>query len=110
MSGSRGWTEDGLALRKSTAQVVLAMLVGLACAGTVRAQVYTRLGPNGVEVETGTPRGDKKKRPEIIERVWRDYGTLISDASARHGVPAELLVAIIVEESSGRPGRTESER
>lgn len=68
-----------------------------------RDGVAWRLGAKGVEVESGTPRGDGKNRPEIIERVWRDYGTLISDASARHGVPAELLVAIIVEESSGRP-------
>ena len=68
-----------------------------------RDGVAWRLGPQGVEVETGKPPADKKKRAEIIDRVWRDYGTLIQDASERHGVPAELMIAIIVEESSGRP-------
>jgi hypothetical protein len=62
-----------------------------------------RLGPAGVEVEQGRVPADKKKRAEIIDRVWRDYGTLIADASTRYGVPAELMIAIIVEESSGRP-------
>lgn len=62
-----------------------------------------RLGPAGVEVEKGRVPADKKKRAEIIDRVWRDYGTFIADASTRYGVPAELMIAIIVEESSGRP-------
>ncbi|HEX7006438.1 MAG TPA: transglycosylase SLT domain-containing protein [Alphaproteobacteria bacterium] len=80
--------------------------LGLAALGRYhryRDGVAWRIGPDGVEVETGPPPADEKKRAEIIDRVWRDYGTLIVDASARHGVPAELLVAIIVEESSGRP-------
>ena len=68
-----------------------------------RDGVAWRLGPKGVEVETGALPPDAKRRPEIIDRIWRDYGTLIADASARHGVPAELMIAIIVEESSGRP-------
>lgn len=62
-----------------------------------------RLGPAGVEVEKGHVPADKKKRAEIIDRIWRDYGTLITEASTRYGVPAELMIAIIVEESSGRP-------
>jgi soluble lytic murein transglycosylase-like protein len=68
-----------------------------------RNGVAWRLGPKGVEVETGAPPADKKSRAEIIDRVWRDYGALITEASQRHGVPAELMIAIIVEESSGRP-------
>lgn len=68
-----------------------------------RDGVAWRLAPSGVEVESGPPPADKKRRAEIIDRIWRDYGTLIQDASARHGVPAEILMAIIVEESSGRP-------
>lgn len=90
----------------SGASAAMASAVDLQTLGTYhryRDSVAWRLGPEGVEVQTGTPRGDGKKRAQIIDAVWRDYGPLILEASARHNVPAELLIAIIVEESSGRP-------
>jgi hypothetical protein len=41
-------------------------------------------------------------RVGLIAPVWRRYGALIAAAAARHGVPAELILAAIVEESGGR--------
>lgn len=68
-----------------------------------RDGIAWRLGSNGVEIEHGKVPADAKRRAVIIDRVWRDYGTLIADAAQRHGVPAEIMIAIIVEELSGRP-------
>jgi soluble lytic murein transglycosylase-like protein len=37
----------------------------------------------------------------LIAPTWRRYGHLISAAAQRHGVPAELILATIVDESGG---------
>ena len=90
----------------ASGSAAMANAIDLQALGTYhryRDGVAWRLGSQGVEVQGGTPPGDKKKRAQIIDVVWRDYGTLIQGASARYNVPAELLIAIIVEESSGRP-------
>jgi soluble lytic murein transglycosylase-like protein len=41
-------------------------------------------------------------RLELIAPTWRRFGALITAAATRHGVPAELILAAIVEESGGR--------
>lgn len=41
-------------------------------------------------------------RVGLIAPTWQRYGTLIAASAARHGVPAELILAAIVEESGGR--------
>jgi soluble lytic murein transglycosylase-like protein len=43
-----------------------------------------------------------RHRLALIAPTWRRYGALIASAAARHGVPAELILAAIVEESGGR--------
>jgi hypothetical protein len=40
-------------------------------------------------------------RVGLIAPTWRRYGQLISAAAQRHGVPAELILATIVDESGG---------
>lgn len=37
----------------------------------------------------------------LIAPTWRRYGDLIAAAARRHGVPAELILATIVDESGG---------
>ena len=41
-------------------------------------------------------------RLALVAPAWQRYGGLIAAAAARHGVPAELILAAIVEESGGR--------
>jgi soluble lytic murein transglycosylase-like protein len=41
-------------------------------------------------------------RIALIAPTWQRYGRLIAAAATRHGVPAELILAAIVEESGGR--------
>lgn len=41
-------------------------------------------------------------RVALIAPTWQRYGSLIAAAAKRHGVPAELILAAIVEESGGR--------
>jgi len=38
----------------------------------------------------------------LIAPTWQRYGHLISATAARHGVPAELILATIVDESGGK--------
>ena len=40
-------------------------------------------------------------RVGLIAPTWRRYGHLITAAAQRHGVPAELILATIVDESGG---------
>ncbi len=43
-----------------------------------------------------------RHRLALIAPTWQRHGSLIAAATARHGVPAELILAAIVEESGGR--------
>lgn len=45
--------------------------------------------------------GPVRYRIALIAPTWRRYGHLISAAAKRHGVPAELILATIVDESGG---------
>jgi len=42
-------------------------------------------------------------RLELIAPTWQRYGALVTAAAQRHGVPAELILATIVDESGGKP-------
>lgn len=42
-------------------------------------------------------------RVALIAPTWQRYRRLIAAAASRHGVPAELILTAIVEESGGRP-------
>jgi hypothetical protein len=104
--GPSGSAADAVGVSPASAGAAVAPAIDFAALGAFHRYqngIAWRLGPSGVEIEKGHLPADKKKRGEIIDRVWRDYGRLIADASMRHGVPAELMIAIIVEESSGRP-------
>jgi hypothetical protein len=61
-------------------------------------------GPQGVRscgsAVAGRP--EVRYRIALIAPTWRRYGTFIAAAAARHGVPAELILTAIVEESGGR--------
>jgi len=41
-------------------------------------------------------------RVGLIAPTWQRYGALIAASAVRHGVPAELILTAIVEESGGR--------
>lgn len=45
--------------------------------------------------------GSVRYRIGLVAPTWRRYGHLISAAAQRHGVPAELILATIVDESGG---------
>lgn len=66
--------------------------------------VAWKLGPEGVELCRGALASDAKTRYRIkmIAPVWQRYGAAIAAAAKRHGVPAELILTAIVEESGGR--------
>ena len=45
--------------------------------------------------------GPVRYRIALIAPTWRRYGHLVAAAAQRHGVPAELILATIVDESGG---------
>ena len=45
--------------------------------------------------------GPVRYRIGLIAPTWRRYGHIIAAAAQRHGVPAELILATIVDESGG---------
>ena len=47
------------------------------------------------------PTAPVRYRIGLIAPTWRRYGPLIAAAALRHGVPAELILATIVDESGG---------
>lgn len=60
-----------------------------------------RLGPDGLVVAGALPRTGGKL--VTVPRVWREFGTLITAAAARHAVPVELILATVCTESGGNP-------
>ena len=68
-------------------------------AGTTLAFAPGRIGYCGAAVAQ-TP--EVRYRLRLIAPVWERYGTHIRAAAARHGVPAELILSSIIEESGGR--------
>lgn len=53
----------------------------------------------------GAPRSDRhiEYRIRNIAPVWLQHGDLIRPAAEKYSVPAELILAVIVEESEGKP-------
>lgn len=70
-----------------------------------RDSVPWRLTANGIVTGRGpvqvSPR--ERYRLESVPAAWRKYGNLIRAASRRYRVPAELFLAIIVNESALKP-------
>ncbi|MCW5771583.1 MAG: lytic transglycosylase domain-containing protein [Rhodospirillaceae bacterium] len=68
--------------------------------------VAWKLGPEGVELCRGTVATDAniRYRVKLVAPVWARHGAAIAAAARRHGVPAELILTALVEESGGRPG------
>lgn len=63
-----------------------------------------RMQPWGVEVcGSYQPNVFKRPRPLIIEKIWTDFGAQIAATAQKYAVPAELIVAVILEESGGNP-------
>lgn len=52
----------------------------------------------------------EKSRQRTMEKVKRKYGSLISEAASNHGVDEDLIVAIIGQESSGKPNAVSSKK
>lgn len=63
-----------------------------------------RLGPRGVELCRGTVAADAEVRYRLryLAPVWKRHGGAIAAAAKRHGVPAELILTALIEESGGR--------
>ena len=93
-------------------KAVLALLAGLACASTVRAQVYTRTNANGVVEATNVPdssgfrltypgkgtlihsRGFQRSRA-----YWSMYDHHVEEAARLHQVAPDLVRSVISAES-----------
>lgn len=70
-----------------------------------RDSVPWRLTPDGILTGRGPVRIPPREhyRLKAVPRAWRKYGALIRAAARRYGVPAELFLAIIVNESALDP-------
>lgn len=70
-----------------------------------RNSVPWRLTANGIVTGRGPVRISQRERYRLksVPAAWRKYGSLIRAASRRYGVPAELFLTIIVNESALKP-------
>jgi hypothetical protein len=65
--------------------------------------VRFRLDADGyVLVEGEAAPGRTVGEPATVRRIWREYGAVIEPICASHGVPIELVVAVIATESRGQ--------
>jgi soluble lytic murein transglycosylase-like protein len=80
-------------------------LLGRACFHRHGESVSWRLGPAGVEIRDGGIAYDRHVAYRLarIAPIWEKYGSAIEASAWKHNVPAELILAVIVEESSGDP-------
>ncbi len=70
--------------------------------------IQWRVQPMGIEIGDG--QFDRTGgSPTTVTRVWESFGVAIEKWSVRYGVPAELIVATICTETSGRPDRVRIE-
>jgi hypothetical protein len=60
------------------------------------------LTAEGVAVDGGPARGTPGE-PTTVRGIWRRFGPQVAAASAKYGVPVELIVATIATESGGNP-------
>lgn len=65
------------------------------------ASVRWRLEQDGLHIDGNDPQGSGGE-PQTVRRIWQQYGDTITAACTKYGVPAELVVATIATESSGR--------
>jgi hypothetical protein len=63
---------------------------------------YTPPAPAAPSCGASANRVEVRNRLPLIAPTWRRYGHLISAAAVRHGVPAEVILASIVDESGGK--------
>ena len=63
--------------------------------------VRWRLEQDGLHIDGNDPQGSGGE-PETVRRIWQQYGDTITAACTKYSVPAELVVATIATESSGR--------
>ncbi len=70
-----------------------------------RNSVPWRLTADGIVTGRGPVRISPRERYRLksVPAAWRKYGRLIRAASRRYGVPAELFLAIVVNESALKP-------
>lgn len=60
-----------------------------------------QLTPDGIVCEGETAPERTVGEPATVRRIWHDFGPIIKDVCARHGVPAEIVVTTIAVESRG---------
>jgi len=102
----------GALIRARPAQVVLALMAGLASASTVHAQVYTRRNANGVVEATNVPDSPgfsltyPGKGTLIHSRgfqrnpaYWAMYDHHVEEAAALHQVSPDLVRSVMAVES-----------
>ncbi|HEY7608779.1 MAG TPA: transglycosylase SLT domain-containing protein [Alphaproteobacteria bacterium] len=63
--------------------------------------LYAPHGPRSGDCAGSAAKGEVRYRLGLIAPTWRRYGHLIAAAAQRHAVPAELILASIVDESGG---------
>ena len=70
-----------------------------------RDSVPWRLTPGGILTDRGPVRVEPRERYRVerVAEAWRKYGSLIRAAARRYRVPAELFLAIVINESSLDP-------
>ena len=60
-----------------------------------------QLTPDGIVCENEAAPERTVGEPATVRRIWRDFGPIIKEVCARHGVPAEIVVTTIAVESRG---------
>jgi soluble lytic murein transglycosylase-like protein len=76
---------------------------------TFPGSVEWSLTPDGVSVD-GAPAARTVGSPDTMRGIWERYGALCAEAAKFWGVPVELVVATIANESRGEPGKRETSR
>jgi WD40 repeat protein len=64
--------------------------------------IIWQMTPEGISIE-GDPITGSKEEPQLVAQIWEKFGSVIDDLAGRLNVPAELIVATVLNESHGNP-------
>ncbi|MDZ7833145.1 MAG: lytic transglycosylase domain-containing protein [Desulfobacterales bacterium] len=97
-------------MRILTLQLAMAVLLGAALTGSVRAEIYTYVDENGVRHFSNAPTSQRYRYagPEIEDRIAYYSSTdtfdhYIRDAASLHGLDFALVKAVVQAESNFNP-------
>ena len=67
-----------------------------------RDSITWQLTPDGISIE-GEPLMGSGDKPNKVRGIWEQFGSVIDNLAGRLNVPAELIVATVLNESGGKP-------